>query len=109
MSETFDAVYAVVNRAFSGFCPTSIFENAVRGMDISYYADRASCSVQEVAGEYTRPSVMMRPTIAIDGNEWCALYGDNLQDGVAGFGKSVDAAMRDFDANWYKKLDGAKA
>ncbi len=32
------------------------------------------------------PSFMYRPKIFIDGNQWCALYGDNLQDGVFGFG-----------------------
>ena len=31
---------------------------------------------------------------------WCALYGDNLQDGVAGFGRSPEEAMADFDKNW---------
>jgi hypothetical protein len=35
---------------------------------------------------------------------WCALYGENIQDGVAGFGKSPSLAMIDFDANWFKEL-----
>lgn len=37
-----------------------------------------------------------------DGDMWCFLYGDNLQDGVAGFGKSVAAAADDFEKNWFK-------
>jgi hypothetical protein len=36
----------------------------------------------------------------MDGNQWCALYGDNLQDGVCGFGDSPAAAMQDFDMAW---------
>ena len=46
----------------------------------------------------------MRPKISIDGNQWCVLYGDNLQDGVAGFGNSPAEAMNDFDKNWRQVL-----
>lgn len=53
------------------------------------------------AGE---PSVLYRPRLFIDGNQWCALYGENLQDGVAGFGDSPAEAMLEFDRNWNKKL-----
>lgn len=52
----------------------------------------------------TEPSVMYRPTISIDGNKWCALYGTDLQDGVAGFGDSPYEAMCDFNKQWYAKL-----
>jgi len=51
-----------------------------------------------------RISTILRPRLSIDGNQWCALYGDNLQDGVAGFGDSPAEAMADFDASWHKKL-----
>lgn len=47
-----------------------------------------------------RPSAVFRPSIRKDGNKWCALYGANLQEGVAGFGDSPAAAMHDFDRNW---------
>jgi len=33
-----------------------------------------------------------------DGNEWCALAGDNLQEGVCGFGAEPVEAMRAFIA-----------
>ena len=32
------------------------------------------------------------------------LYGDNMQEGVAGFGKSPRAALRAFDEAWKKNL-----
>lgn len=51
-----------------------------------------------------RASVQYRPELSIDGDQWCALYGKNLQDGVAGFGKSPAKAMLDFDRNWNKDL-----
>jgi hypothetical protein len=53
----------------------------------------------------SRVSFMLKPRLSIDGNQWCALYGDNLQDGVAGFGDSPDDAYADFDRNWYAKLN----
>ncbi len=49
------------------------------------------------AWEQSRPSVLYRPALSADGNMWCALLGDNLQEGVAGFGETPDAAMRAFD------------
>lgn len=52
----------------------------------------------------TEPSVLYRPTLSIDGDKWCALYGENLQDGVAGFGDSPYAAMCDFNCAWHAKL-----
>jgi hypothetical protein len=52
----------------------------------------------------TRPSVLYRPALKIDGSKWCALYGDNLQDGVAGFGDSPGAAFADFDVMFYKAI-----
>lgn len=43
--------------------------------------------------------------IQLDGNAWCALIGDNLQEGVAGFGGTPREALQnllkdpEFD-NW---------
>lgn len=50
------------------------------------------------------PHVLMRPSLSIDGDKWCALYGENLQDGLSGFGNSPAEAMSDFDANWRKPI-----
>lgn len=71
-----------------------------------YAAEGAGAAIKDAASQYTLPSVMFRPRLSIDGNEWCALYGDNLQDGVAGFGDSPADAMWDFDKNWSAKLKG---
>ena len=51
-----------------------------------------------------RPSVMLKAKIFPDGNKWCCLYGDNLQDGVCGFGDSPELASWDFDRAWYSKI-----
>lgn len=50
--------------------------------------------------EENRPSVLYRPAISLDGNQYCALYGEDLMAGCAGFGTTIEAAMRDFDKNW---------
>ena len=67
---------------------------------ITHWAEQAYAAIAQAAGEYERPSVLYKPKLAIDGNQWCALYGDDLQNGVAGFGRSPEEAMRDFDKNW---------
>ncbi len=57
-------------------------------------------AAEVITNEWTRPSTLMRPKVYPDGNQWCVLYGDNLQEGVAGFGDSPELAMADFDKNW---------
>ena len=52
----------------------------------------------------TEPCVLYRPALSVDGNQWCALYGVNLQDGVAGFGDSPELAMQDFNRAWRERL-----
>lgn len=34
-----------------------------------------------------------------DGNQWSFLYGDNIQEGVCGFGSTIDEAAWDFYTN----------
>lgn len=71
---------------------------------LSYYAAMAGNAIVEATGEYNRPSAVWRPKLTIDGDQWCALYGNDLEEGVAGFGDSPEAAMRAFDVAWYTKL-----
>ncbi len=51
---------------------------------------------------------MLKPSLQRDGNQWCVLYGDDLQVGVAGFGASPHEAVMDFNSQWYKAVE-AKA
>lgn len=64
----------------------------------------AAIEAQMTEAARRAPHVLFRPRLSIDGNQWCALYGDNLQGGVAGFGDSPEAAMADFDKAWCKPL-----
>lgn len=61
-----------------------------------------------ITSEATRPSYLYKPKLSIDGNQWCALYGENLQDGVAGFGDTPEKAYEDFDREWKKPLPPRK-
>ncbi|GAB4059141.1 hypothetical protein [Uliginosibacterium sediminicola] len=76
---------------------------------IDHYAHMAKECISQAASEYMRPSVIYKPKLSIDGNKWCALYGNNLQEGVAGFGDSPMLAMCDFDDNWHKRLPPASS
>lgn len=82
MNNSYDAIYNAVANELSAVRP------------------HLQQEVYVVSGELQRPSVLFRPSIHPDGNHWCALYGKDLHDGVAGFGDTPDAAMRDFDKNW---------
>ena len=47
---------------------------------------------------------LLKPSIKIDGDMWCILYGENIQDGVVGFGDGPIKAVYDFNKNWDKVL-----
>ena len=46
----------------------------------------------------------LKPSLQKDGNQWCVLYGDNLQEGIAGFGNSPSLAIADFNTEFYKAI-----
>ncbi|NBW15812.1 MAG: hypothetical protein EBR82_48280 [Caulobacteraceae bacterium] len=71
--------------------------------DISNQAYMVVQLVAEATAFISAPHTRMRPRIYPDGNQWCALYGVNLQEGVAGFGDTPDKACADFDRNWYSQ------
>jgi len=104
MNDSYQAVYDAVRSKISGGDIGSAVERALRDANLSHYAEMVRLTAQEAACEYMRPSVLMRPAIFIDGNQWCALYGDNLQDGVAGFGDSPALAAYGFDRAWLAKI-----
>lgn len=100
MTDTYQAVYEAVRSKLSSGNIGDAVQSAMRDANISFYADQASEAIKQVAFEYLRPSVLFRPALSADGNQWCALYGENLQEGVAGFGDTPAAAMYAFDDAW---------
>ena len=89
MSHEYQAIYDAVNLNFGG---------------ASYLWEHAQQEIYCVSHSIQRPSVLYRPILSVDGDHWCALYGKDLHDGVAGFGKSPAEAMDDFDKAWNTKL-----
>ena len=71
--------------------------------DSSWVASRMYESVNILEAEQLRPCMLVEPRLYPDGDMWCALYGENIQEGVCGFGVSPDSAMKEFDKSWYKE------
>jgi hypothetical protein len=102
--ENYQAIYDAVRSRFSSFGSSRLIQEIASQFDISMARSQITEEFRMVAVEHQRPSVLFRPKLSVDGNQWCALYGDNLQDGVAGFGDSPAKAMQDFDNNWLRDL-----
>lgn len=99
--DTYQAVYdAVRSRISNGDVGRAVEEVARNAFDMGNLRAQLAEQIYSVAGQMERPSVLYRPALSIDGNQWCALYGENLQDGIAGFGDTAADAMRDFDQAW---------
>lgn len=45
-------------------------------------------------------AAMLKLTPYKDGNQWCVLWGENLQEGIAGFGDTPFKALLDFNNNY---------
>lgn len=104
MTDTYQAVYEAALRRMSNGDIGQAVENAVNLQlgNAGYLFGGSMDSISIAACEMQRPSVLYRPELGIDGNQWCALYGLNLMEGVAGFGDTPDKAMRDFDDQFSK-------
>lgn len=105
MSDSYQAIYdAVRSRISNGDVGSAIRDVAFRAFDISHAVAMLQQEFSIAAAEMQRPSAIYRPALSRNGDQWCALYGADLVDGVCGFGPSPDEAMRDFDKNWHAKL-----
>lgn len=106
MHDSYQAIYDAVRSRISGCDVAEIIRSAVH-LDGSYAIEGIAQEFRLAAYETQRPSVLFRPNLTVDGNQWCALYGADLVQGVAGFGDTPGEAMRDFDRNWEAKLQRA--
>lgn len=98
MNDTYQAVFDAVRSKIGGCDVDDAIHMAVReSMDISWAMQFIQQEFVNAAHEMMRPVVLLKPRFFIDGNLWCALYGENLQDGIAGFGKTPADAAHDFD------------
>ena len=106
--DTYQAIYDAARSKISGGDIDEAVRSAIQDVNIGHYlemiAATAESSMAEIVQEQIRPSVLFKPSLTVDGNQWCALYGKDLQEGVAGFGSSPDEAMKAFDKNWCENL-----
>ena len=65
---------------------------------------QASIEDLEASRKRNSPAAIYKPELFVDGDKWCALYGENLQDGVAGFGDTPEEAMKAFNKEWKEGL-----
>lgn len=110
MADTYQAIYdAVRSRISGGNIGDAVADAARNAFDISWAVEHIKQEFVTAAHEMQRPSVLFKPRVFPDGTSWCALLGDNLVEGVAGFGNTPDEACAAFDQAWRKGLTPAAA
>lgn len=104
MSDNYQAIYDAVRSRISGGNLGDVAREVMwQQFDISFMKESIAQEIYSTVAEYRRPSAVYRPTLSADGIMWCALLGDNLQVGVAGFGETPEGAMAAFDVAFSKE------
>lgn len=103
MSDSYQAIYDAT-RSKIDYCDAGqAIRYAIESqLDLSVAQSRILEAIGMVTNELQRPSVVYRPRVYADGDMWCALYGDNMQSGVCGFGKTPSEACDEFDKAWWR-------
>jgi hypothetical protein len=50
------------------------------------------------------PSAVRQPRLYVRGKLWVALLGPDIENGIVGFGSTVEAALRAFDTQYLRAL-----
>lgn len=71
-----------------------------------YYKRVEEILNNELAASQTKRlmAVILRLEPVKDGNQWCVLYGENLQVGIAGFGDTPYEAMLAFEKEFHSNV-----
>lgn len=110
MTDSYQAIYdAVRSRISNGNIGDVVRDVASNALDFSHARAMLQEQIWAVGCEMARPSVIFRPKVFPDGHLWCALYGENLAEGVSGFGDTPDLACHDFDKAWHAKIPQKEA
>lgn len=78
--------------------------NLLNDWDSAYIRD---LTVAQINSAVPKSVEQLRPKISIDGELWCVLYGENLQEGISGFGSTPREAMQNFENNLYSPVKSA--
>jgi hypothetical protein len=102
--DSYQAVYDATRSRINPVNTHDVVERAAReAFDMGNARAMLIEQIYSAGNEMVRPSAIYRPRLLLDGTKWCALYGDNLMDGVAGFGDTPAEAMAAFDLAWTKE------
>lgn len=71
-----------------------------------HYIDALGQSVKNIAVETEEYNLfsILKPKLFIKENQWCCLYGNDIETGIAGFGESPYASILNWSKQWYKKI-----
>ncbi len=70
----------------------------------SFHSEQVRTAFMELAYDLGRPSRTMKPRVYVAAHGgWCAVYGDDVQSGVVGYGDTPEAACQAFDKEWVSK------
>lgn len=89
-----------IKEALDGLNANTIHPDNVEVGDLVEDVEALSDIIDSLAQRLESPSIMFNPRVFQDGNQWCALYGPDLQVGVAGFGDTPAEACSAFDQAW---------
>lgn len=105
--DSYQAVYDATKQSLRNCDVGEAVASVFRSIDVSFYFDRIANSAMENAAEIkdeqTRPCVLFKPVLTIDGNQYCASYGADPMQGVFAYGDTPNIAMRNFDEAWKKQ------
>jgi len=69
----------------------------------SFDSEMVRNDFSNLAYDLMRPSRTMKPRVYVATHGgWCAVYGENEQSGVAGYGDTPEAACQAFDKAWLR-------
>ena len=105
--DTYQPIYDAVRSKIGSCDIDAIVRERIPSLDTFSIEQAFRSMVNDIYSMTTRPFILMRPSLSIDGNQWCALYGENLQEGLAGFGDTPEKASLDFDRNFYHSKPAA--
>ena len=69
--------------------------------EVLEHQDRAFLTVEKI--EYNLFQIL-KPKLYKDGDKWCVLYGDDIQEGICGFGETPYEAIIDWNKQWNSKI-----
>ena len=83
----------------------SMYLSTKKSKQVEEQEAAALIELQRYCEEHPRsPTAIRRPKLVLRGRSWVALRGYTMQDGIAGIGGSVAAALRAFDVQYLNSL-----